>query len=129
MNAIEERRKERRLSYDWSVWLVEDFDRALSQGQMIDVSSRGACFSCCADEHCPSAGQQVTARFSVPRFGAEDSYYMANFTRVGRICRVEDINRYLRRVAIEFCEPLTFRPGEQDVGGCEEKELPKMQAG
>jgi len=127
MDAIHERRKERRLHYGWSVWLVEDFDGTLSQGQMIDVCSRGAAFTCCADEHCPSAGQEITARFSVPHFCEDDSYDMANFTRVGRICRVDNVNRFLRRVAIEFCEPLSFRPGEQGAGE-REKELSQAQA-
>ena len=111
----DERRSEQRLRYHWPVWFAEDFNAVLTQGQMVDVSSGGASFTCHVGNHCPSPEEQVTARFSVPRLGEEDSFDMANFTRIGRICRVEDINSYTRRVAIQFHESLPFRPGEQAV--------------
>jgi len=113
MDRVSERRRERRLRYHWPVWFAEDFNEALSQGQMVDVSSAGAAFTCYADESCPYPDQQVTARFSVPRFGSDDSFDMASFTRIGRICRVDDVNKFSRRVAIQFAEPLPFKPGEQ----------------
>ena len=108
-----ERRTERRLRYHWPVWFAEDFDEMLSQGQMVDVSSNGAAFTCYIDQTCPCPGQNVTARFSVPQFETEGSFGMASFTRTGRICRVEEVNGYLRRIAVQFAEPLPFRPGEQ----------------
>jgi len=113
MELTSERRTEQRLRYQWPVWFAEDFNGILSQGQMVDVSSRGAAFTCGADEHCPYSGQDVTARFSVPRFGDGGSFDMANFIRSGRICRVEGINNFTRRVALQFAEPLPFKPGEQ----------------
>lgn len=108
-----ERRRERRLRYHWPVWFAEDFNETLVQGQMIDVSSGGAAFTCHADHNCPYPGQQITTRFSVPRLRSEDSFDMASFTRVGQICRVDHVNDFLRCVAIQFAEPLTFEPGEQ----------------
>jgi hypothetical protein len=39
---------------------------------------------------------------------------MANFTRSGHICRIDNINRFLRRIAVQFAEALPFKPGEQD---------------
>lgn len=122
MNRTIERRQEQRLRYHWPVWFAEDFNETLSQGQMVDVSSRGAAFTCHADEHCPYQGQEVTARFSVPRFGPTDSFDMASFTRTGRICRVDNVSRFLRRIAIQFAEPLPFRPGEQANSESEEQE-------
>lgn len=113
MEQADERRKERRLRYQWPIWFAEDFDEILAQGQMVDVSSEGAAFTCYADESCPYPGQQVTARFSVPWFEVDDSFGMASFTRRGHVCRVEDVNNYLRRVAMQFAEPLPFKPGEQ----------------
>lgn len=113
MEQAVERRKEQRLRYHWPVWFAEDFNETLSQGQMVDVSSAGAAFTCCADEHCPYPGQHITARFSIPCFGLEDSFDMANFTRIGRICRVDNVNKFLRRIAMQFAEPLHFKPGEQ----------------
>ncbi len=113
MDKNNERRTEQRLRYHWPVWLAEDFNETLSQGQMVDVSSRAAAFTCHADENCPYLGQELTARFSVPRFGPDDSFDMANFTRLGRICRVDNVNNFLRRIALQFAEPLSFKPGEQ----------------
>ncbi len=47
---------------------------------------------------------------------------MASFTRIGRVCRVEEVDRFVRRVAIQFAEPLPFKPGEQ-AGVKSESEL------
>ena len=113
MNKNSERRTEQRLRYYWPIWFAENFDRTLLQGQMVDISSRAAAFTCYADDGCPYLGQQITARFSVPRYGPDDSFDMENFTRSGHVCRVDDVNNYLRRVAVQFAEPLPFKPGEQ----------------
>ncbi len=113
MDINNERRREQRLRYHWPVWFAEDFNESLSQGQMVDVSSAGAAFTCHADEHCPYVGQHLTTRFSVPRFWPGEAFDMANFTRSGRICRVDDVNQLSRRVAMQFAEPLPFKPGEQ----------------
>ena len=113
MDRTTERRREQRLRYHWPVWFAEDFDQALTQGQMVDVSSNGAAFTCHADENCPHHGQEITARFSVPCFSEGDSFDMASFTRIGRVCRVDEVNTFLRCVAVQFAEPLTFKPGEQ----------------
>jgi len=113
MDTNSERRRERRLHYQWPVWFAEDFDGVLSQGQMVDISSRAAAFTCYADESCPYLGQDITARFSIPRLGPDDCFDMANFTRSGRICRIDEVSRFLRRVAVQFAEPLPFKPGEQ----------------
>ena len=113
MEAVTERRREQRLRYHWPVWFAEDFNNVLLQGQMVDVSSGGAAFTCYADENYLAPGQSITARFSVPCFGTNDSFEMANFTRHGHICRVETVNKFLRRIAMQFAESLPFKPGEQ----------------
>jgi hypothetical protein len=113
MDVNAERRIEKRLRYCWPIWFAEDFGDILSQGQMADVSSKAAAFTCYPDS-CPYLGQQITARFSVPRYGPDDSFDMANFTRSGLVTRVDDVHKFLRRVAVQFAEPLPFRPGEQD---------------
>ena len=117
MNVLkeQEQRSEQRLCYDWPIRFAEDFDGILSQGNMVDICSRGGAFTCRADRHCPSPGQEVTALFSVPRFGRKGSYDMANYARVGRICRVEEVDESVRRVAMQFIEPLFFKPGEQGI--------------
>ena len=113
MDKNKERRAEHRLRYHWPVWFTEEFNEAFSQGQMVDISSRGAAFTCHADEDCPYPGQDITARFSVPRFGPGDCFDMASFIRSGRICQVNNVSSFLRRVAVQFAEPLPFKPGEQ----------------
>jgi hypothetical protein len=113
MEEAHDRRKERRLRYHWPVWFAEDFDEMLAQGQMVDISSDGASFTCCDDRACPYPGQDITARFSVPQFACDSSFGMASFTRTGRVCRVDKINAQLKRIAMQFAEPLPFKPGEQ----------------
>jgi hypothetical protein len=122
MEVVAERRREQRLRYHWPVWFAEDFNEILLQGQMVDISSGGAAFTYYADGNCPEPGQSITARFSVPCFGADESFEMAHFTRHGRICRVDNMNHFLRRIAIQFAEPLPFKPGEQKGTRCQTEE-------
>jgi len=122
MDKIMERRREQRLRYHWPVWFAEDFDNSLSQGQMVDVSSGGAAFTCPADGEYYYEGQELTARFSIPCFGCDDSFEMANFVRPGRVCRVDNVNNFVRRIAVQFAEPLPFKPGEQVKGESETAE-------
>ena len=122
MHDEAERRKEHRLRYHWPVWFAEDFDELLSQGQMVDVSSEGAAFTCYADQNCPYPGQNVTARFSVPRFETNDSFGMASFTRNGQVVRVDQLNDHVRRVAVQFAESLPFKPGEQSESEMDTRE-------
>jgi hypothetical protein len=112
-----ERRAERRLRYSWPVWFAEDFGRVLFQGQMIDLCSKGASFNSYTDQ-CPYQGQQITARFSVPRYESEEGFEMASFIRAGRVCRVKQSSPFVRRVAIRFAQELPFKPGEQDGSLC-----------
>ena len=106
-----ERRREKRLRYNWPIWFAENYEGILSQGQMVDISSGGAAFTCYADK-CPHPGEQITARFSVPRYDNTDSFDLENFVRHGWICRVDETDHYIRRVAMQFADPLPFRPGE-----------------
>jgi hypothetical protein len=115
MEQNDERRTEQRLRYYWPVWFAEDFNEALSQGQMVDISSRGAAFTCYTNDGCPYPGQNITTRFSVPHYGPDDSFDMENFTRSAQVCRVENVNSFLRRIAVQFAEPLPFKPGEQST--------------
>lgn len=114
MDSLMERRREARLRYSWPIWFAEDFDEILTQGQMVDVSSGGAAFTCYADR-CPTNGEHITARFSVPRFGQseEDSFDLSSFIRDGKICRIDELGPYVRRVAVQFSEPLPFEPAAE----------------
>jgi hypothetical protein len=113
MTEFQERRREKRLRYQWPVWFAEDFDDVLVQGQMVDVSSGGAAFTCYSDQDCPYPGQNITARFSIPRFSHDGEFDMSDFTCNGSVKRVEQMNPFLCRVAVQFAQPLPFKPGEQ----------------
>jgi hypothetical protein len=113
MAETEERRREKRLQYNWPVWFAANFDGELSQGQMMDISSGGAAFTCYSDK-CPHGEQKITTRFSVPLYDEENSFDLENFIRDGRICRIDEISPYIRKVAIQFAEPLPFKPAEMD---------------
>ena len=117
-----ERRKERRLRYDWPIWFAEDFKKTLFQGQLLDVSSGGAALKCTARENCPYLGQQLTIRFRVPRFGSAVPFNVVLFTCIGHVCRVESIDSQSRRVVVEFSRPLFFKPGEQGVSDSDVRE-------
>lgn len=111
MDFSPESREEKRLNYNWPVWFADIHTDGLSQGQMVDICSNGAAFTCYADK-CPNAGQTVTARFSVPRYNDDDSFDLANFVRQGQVARVDEVSTFVRKVAFTFAEPLPFKPGE-----------------
>ena len=119
MDNSGEQRAEERLAYDWPIWFGEDFEKAQFAGQMVNVSSKVAVFTCHADKKHPYEGQELTLRFSVPRFGPGGEFNKVAFTKSGRICRVEDEDEVLRRVAVQFDEPLFFKPGEQGISASE----------
>ena len=127
MNESTERRREKRLRYYWPIWFAENFDESLAQGQMVDISSTGAAFTCYADQSCLHPGQHITARFSVPAYGPDGSFDMANFTRSGHICRVDNVNNFLRRIAVQFAESLPFKPGEQETDHAEADPLHTLE--
>jgi len=126
MDETIERRMEQRLRYHWPVWFAEDFDAELSQGQMADLSSSTVALTCYADDSCPHPEQRITARFSVPRFGPDDSFDMVNFTRNGRVFRVDHVNKFLCRVAIQFTKALPFKPGEQANSESDTQQSPEL---
>jgi hypothetical protein len=123
MDTNSERRREQRLRYHWPIWFAENFSEALSQGQMIDVTSTAAAFTCRKDEHYPYVGQHLTARFSVPKFRPGESFDMANFTRSARVYRVDDTNPLSHRIVVQFASPLPFKPGEQADSEVEAKQF------
>jgi len=99
------------LRYNWPIWFAENYNGILSQGQMVDICSGGASFTCYADK-CPYPGGKITARFSVPRYDSDESFDMENFIRDGRVCRIEEQSPFIRRIAMQFAESLPFKPGE-----------------
>lgn len=115
MEQAGERRAEQRLRYRWPVRFAGDAKEKPFPGQIVDVSSGGIALLCRGDESCPHLDQPIRASFGVPHFDSEESFDTVLFNRMGRVCRVEDVGRSVRRIAIQFGEPLFFRPGEQGI--------------
>jgi len=114
-NTIE-RRREKRLRYNWPVWYSrkENIDETVLPGRMVNVSSGGAAFTCSSEQNCPHLDQWLTAHFSVPHSCPEGSFDMEGITRVGKVCRIDRVDNELRQIAIQFVEPLPFKPGERE---------------
>ncbi|MCX5633664.1 MAG: PilZ domain-containing protein [Phycisphaerae bacterium] len=111
---FKERRREQRLKLGGSVWFNSDGDGRTLRGQLVDVSSSGMAFTCYNNRTIPARGQQITARFSVPFFTPDGVIQERKFTRTAKICRISGPGSYLKRIAVQFAEPLPFRPAEQD---------------
>lgn len=89
-------------------------------GQIVDVSSGGIAILCRTDEESPGHGQQIKADFGVPYFNA-DSFDAVFYSRSGRVCRVDELSDKVRLIAIQFAEPLFFKPGEQSISNDDAK--------
>jgi hypothetical protein len=110
------RRAEPRLRYRWPVrFTTGPKQKQPFSGQLVDVSSRGMALLFHADETCPHLDQLVTADFGVPYFDSHGSFDTVFFNRVGRVCRVDKLSSRVNRVAVQFAEPLFFKPGEQNI--------------
>lgn len=108
-----ERRSEERLKLNGSIWFNPAGDDKTLQGQLVDISSGGMAFTCYNKKGIPDCGQQINARFSVPWFTPQGDVQNRKFTRTAKVCRVGNANSYLKRIAVQFAEPLPFKPAEQ----------------
>lgn len=109
-----ERRREQRLKLNGNIWFNPAGDDKTLQGQLVDISSGGMAFTCYNKKGVPDSGQQITARFSVPWFTPDGTVQNRKFTRTAKVCRVGNANSYLKRIAVQFAEPLPFKPAEQN---------------
>ena len=110
MEKCDERRKEQRLEYQWPVWFSESLGHALYQGQMCDISSSGVAFTCPDKKDSLCSDKELTVCFSVPRLHSDDNINTISFRRRGHICRIDRPGSDVRRIAVQFSEPLSFRP-------------------
>lgn len=108
MDKTKERRREERLQCQLPVWFAEDFDKTVSQGVMVDISNSGMAFSCNADENCPYPGQKLTVRFNLPLPDTHKASTTKSFTRIGHVCRVNNVAENLCHVVIQFDEAPPF---------------------
>jgi tetratricopeptide (TPR) repeat protein len=110
-----DQRAEQRLRYRWPVRFTKGVKEKTSPGQIVDVSSRGLAMLCHANNHCPHQDQAVKVDFGVPHFDSADSLEAVLFNRIGRVCRIDNLSSMVNRVAVQFAEPLFFKPGEQNI--------------
>lgn len=111
-----ERRSEQRLYYRRPMWYFQSLNKTRHKGQLVDVSSNGMGFTCTmSNQNLLAAKQKITTRLDVPLFGKDGSYDMIRFDRTGQIHRVEKVNNSIHRIALEFTQPLPFKPAEQGL--------------
>ena len=113
-NSVE-KRNEKRLNYRWPVRFTTDENDYTIPGQIFDISSGGISFLCHANQNCPNLGQPLTTHFGVPHFDMTDSFDSVFFDRSGHVCRVDKLSDHIHRVAVQFSQPLFFKPGEQNI--------------
>jgi hypothetical protein len=115
MGKIREHRSEKRLRYRWHARFALNPNQKPLSGQMVDISSRGMALLYHAKKNCPQTDQVITANFGVPYFDSDDSFETVFFNRIGRVCRVDSLTSKVNRIAVQFAEPLFFKPGEQNI--------------
>lgn len=127
METSKDRRAEQRLKYRWPVKFSQDGKDKSYPGQIVDVSSGGIAILCRSDIESPGHGQQVKADFGVPYFNS-DSFDAVYYNRSGRVCRVDQLSDKVRLIAIQFAEPLFFKPGEQSISDEDAAKRLKLKA-
>ena len=114
--TFNERRREQRLYYRRPMWYFQNLNKARHKGRMVDISSNGMGFTCSVTSKSSlAARQKISTRLDVPLFCKDGSYDMVRFDREGQICRVEKVNNSTHRVALQFSQPLPFKPAEQGL--------------
>lgn len=109
-----ERRREERLKLSGQIWFNSEGNNKAVRGQMVDVCSGGLAFTCANTGSTVNSGQQIATRFSIPFFVSDGVIQERKFARMAKICRVGNENAYLKRIAVQFLEPLPFKPAEQE---------------
>ena len=113
MNSMTERRRERRLYFDWPVWFSTGHGSILFHRRMIEVTSKSMAFSCSADEDYPPCGQKIKAQFSVPIKDSEGRVGSRCVIQEGYVIRVDEQPNRSHRVVVEFSTPLPFEPAKE----------------
>jgi len=128
MEKAREQRAEKRLRYRWHARFASNPKQKPLSAQMVDVSSKGMALLYHNDENCPGPNQSITTNFGVPFFDSGDSFDTVFFNRIGRVCRIDNLTSKVNRLAIQFAEPLFFKPGEQDISDSDAKQRLETKA-
>jgi len=128
MEKAKEQRAEKRLRYRWHARFALNPKQKPLSGQMVDVSSKGMALLYHNDKSCPGTDQLITTNFGVPYFDTGDSFDTVLFNRIGRVCRIDNLTSKVNRIAIQFVEPLFFKPGEQNISDSDAKQRLEAKA-
>ncbi|OHB82068.1 MAG: hypothetical protein A2Z38_01955 [Planctomycetes bacterium RBG_19FT_COMBO_48_8] len=128
MEKTREQRAEKRLRYRWHARFALSPKQKPLSGQIVDVSSKGMALLYHNDENCPGPDQLINTNFGVPYFDSGDSFDTVFFNRIGRVCRIDNLTSKVNRIAIQFAEPLFFKPGEQDINDSDAKQRLEAKA-
>jgi hypothetical protein len=101
------------MSCHWPIWFYDDCDTRIIQGQLVDISSKAAAFTYYTHEKLLLPDHRIIVHFSTPVYGLSNSFAIRDFIRSGYILNVYQINELLYRIATEFEDVLSFKPGEQ----------------
>ena len=113
MDNRAEQRQEQRLACRWPVWFGEDLTKAVFLGLMEDVSSGGIAFAYTAEHGDLQEGQQITIRFSIPRFDDLDPQATVGVTRTGLVRWVAAASSGTHRAGLQFDVPLSLKPVQE----------------
>ncbi|MHA2033387.1 MAG: hypothetical protein ACW99Q_28785 [Candidatus Kariarchaeaceae archaeon] len=87
-------------------------DKDFIQGQMINISSTHAAFTC-DPRFNPDPKDVLVVQINVPKFISKDNYEKRDYTRFCTIFRLGKMDLSLNLIVVKFTAPLPFRPGEQ----------------
>jgi hypothetical protein len=128
MGTAKEQRSEKRLRYRWHARFASNPKQKPLSGQMVDISSKGMALLYHNDDSCPGTDQLITTNFGVPHFDSGGSFDTVFFNRTGRVCRIDNLTGKVNRIAIQFAEPLFFKPGEQNINESDVKQRLEAKA-
>ncbi len=87
-------------------------DKDFIQGQMVDVSSNHAAFTC-NPQFNPDSKDVLVVKITVPEYTSKDKFEKRDYTRFCTLFRVDQMSPLLKLIVVKFTAPLPFKPGEQ----------------
>lgn len=110
MHNAGERRRDQRIRYCWPTWFGYEENGEFQQGQMIDLSRHGACFSVNGPGS-PEIGHHILTRFSYPLNGSYD-FQMGTYYQWSEVIRVDKTATGQTRIAVKLSQPLEQDPAQ-----------------
>lgn len=112
MEKTAERRREDRIRFSWPAWFGYEENGEFAQGQIVDLSRHGVCFSVPA-QNCPDIGDHVITRFSYPLNGSYE-FQMGTYYQWAQVVRTETTPLGQIRVALKLAHPLDQDPSQTE---------------